>query len=199
LGITVMIVSLQINMPRYFIENYHSIEKVGVFTIFYYFIVIGGIIINSVCQYLSPYYSKSWSRKDYSLFFKYIRYSWIIAGLFGIAGYIVTLFFGNDILHLIYDNKFDSYTDILNILMIAGVFVYLSIVNGYVMTSIKVIKAQVPMFAFLLVLTTISSWYLIPKYDLVGAAWVSVISAFTQFVISSIILIKKFRGEYVTT
>lgn len=198
LGFTVMLISLQTNMPRYFIEHYQSIEKVGIFTIFYYFIIIGGIFISSICQYLSPYYSISWNKKNYTLFFKYTGYSWLIAGFFGLCAYIVTYFFGNYLISLIYGNKFSEYTSILNILMIAGVFVYLSIVNGYTMTSIKIIKAQVPMFLFLLILTIICSWYLIPKYALVGAAWVSVITAFAQFVMSSMILANKIRGKYAT-
>src|SRR5690606_6992523 len=58
LGIAVMLISLQTNIPRYFLEYYSNVELVVVYTILYYFIVIGGILINSVCQYLSPSFSE---------------------------------------------------------------------------------------------------------------------------------------------
>lgn len=199
LGFTVMLVSLQTNLPRYFIEKYDSIESVGVFTVFSYFIVIGGIAINSVCQYLSPQYAQSWHETSKKQFFKLFIISCFIAGFFGLISFITTYFWGGDLLSLIYGNKFNHEIDTLNVVILSGIFTYLSIVNGYTMTSLKIIKVQVPMFLLLLAITFISCFLLIPKYHLIGAAWVGLIGSFSQFLIGLLILLNKFRGHYGTT
>ena len=198
LGFTVMLVSLQTNLPRYFIERYDSIESVGIFTIFSYFIVIGGIAINSVCQYLSPQYAKSWYETSKKYFFKLFMVSCLIAGLFGLISFVIMYFWGGYLLSLIYGNKFNHELDTLNLVILSGIFTYLSIVNGYTMTSLKIIKVQVPMFLLLLAITFVSCFLLIPKYHLVGAAWVGLISSFSQFLIGLLILLNKFRGHYGT-
>ncbi|WP_228142019.1 hypothetical protein [Acinetobacter baumannii] len=57
LGISVMLVALQSNIPRFFLEKFFNLESVGVFSVFYYFIIVGGIVINSICQFISPKFS----------------------------------------------------------------------------------------------------------------------------------------------
>lgn len=199
LGVAVMLVSLQTNMPRYFIEKYQTIEDVGIFTVFYYFIVIGGIFINSICQYLSPYYASFWNQGDIQKFWLYIKYSWSIAILFALLSFIFVYFFGKYTISLIYGEVFIQHLFVLKLLIFSSLFVYLSVVNGYVLTSLNILKIQVPMFLILILISIISSWLLIPTYGLSGAAWVCCISAFFQFCISSLVLFHKMRGSYVKT
>jgi O-antigen/teichoic acid export membrane protein len=197
LGIAVMLVSLQTNMPRYFIEKYQSIEDVGIFTVFYYFIVIGGIFINSVCQYLSPYYSSFWHQGDVKNFWLYVKYSWLISFIFSFLSFIFVCFFGEYIISLIYGENFIKHLYVLKLLMFSSLFVYLSVVNGYILTSLNVLKIQVPMFVFLILISIMFSYCLIPNYGLRGAAWVCCISALAQFSISLLVLIYKIRGSHV--
>lgn len=198
LGVTVMLVSLQTNLPRYFIEKYDAIESVGVFTIFYYFVVIGGIVINSVCQYLSPLYAQSWHEASKKHFFKLFNMSYLIAGSFGLFSLIITYFWGGELLSLVYGDKFNHELATLNIIILSGIFTYLSVVNGYTMTSLKIIKVQIPMFLGLIAITFVSCFLLIPKYHLIGAAWVGLISSLSQFLIGLLILLNRFRGHYGT-
>src|SRR5690606_19262593 len=197
LGIAVMLVSLKTNMPRYFIEKYQSIEDVGIFTVFYYFIVIGGIFINSVCQYLSPYYSSFWHQGDVKSFWLYVKYSWLISLIFSFLSFICVYFLVEYIISIIYGENFIKYLYVLKLLMFSSLFVYLSIVNGYILTSLNVLKVQVPMFLFLILISTTFSYYFIPNYGLRGAAWVCCISALAQFSISLLVLIYKIRGSHV--
>jgi O-antigen/teichoic acid export membrane protein len=198
LGFTVMLVSLQTNLPRYFIEKYDSIESVGVFTVFYYFVVIGGIAINSVCQYLSPHYAQSWHEASKRHFFKIFNMSYLIAGSFGLISFVITYFWGGELLNLVYGDKFNHELATLNIIILSGIFTYLSVVNGYMMTSLKILKVQVPMFLGLIAITFVSCFLLIPKYHLIGAAWVGLISSISQFLVGLSILLNKFRGHYET-
>ncbi len=193
LGIAVMLVSLQTNIPRYFLEHYSSVELVGVYTILYYFIVIGGIVINSVCQYLSPYFSEFYRDLRIEELKRIIKNAFFIALSLGVAGLVISLFLNDFIIKTIYGKDYLAYAYLLPYIMIAGIFTYLSVVNGYLLTSLKLLKIQMPVFLILVCLTVIYSYLLIPVYGLTGAIYTTILSAVSQFLISSFIIYTKIQ------
>ena len=194
LGIAVMLISLQTNIPRYFLEYYLNVEFVGVYTIFYYFLVIGAIVINSVCQYLSPYFSEFYGSSNIKELKKTILQAFLVALALGIIGLVVSIPFHQFIIKVIYGKDYVEYSYILPYVMLAGLFSYLSVVSGYILTSLKVLKAQIPIFLFLAIITVLYSYLLIPSYGLMGAAGTTILSAITQFLISSAFVYKKIQS-----
>lgn len=193
LGMAVMLVSLQTNIPRYFLEHYSNVELVGVYTILYYFTVMGGIVINSVCQYLSPYFSEFYRDLKINALKKIIKNSFIIALSLGVSGLILSIFLHDFIIKVVYGNNYLKYAYLLPYFMIAGVFTYLSVVNGYLLTSLKLLKIQMPIFLILVCLTIVYSCLLIPIYGLNGAVYTTILSAASQFLISSFIIYRKIK------
>lgn len=193
LGIAVMLVSLQTNIPRYFLEHCSSVELVGVYTILYYFIVIGGVVINSVCQYLSPYFSEFYRDLKIDDLKKTIRNTFFIAFILGGLGLFLSFFLNEFIIKILYGNSYIMYAYLLPYIMVAGIFTYLSVVNGYLLTSLKLLKIQMPIFLILVCLTVIYSYFLIPMYGLIGAVYTTILSAISQFLISSFIIHKKIQ------
>lgn len=193
LGIAVMLISLQTNIPRYFLEYYSSVELVGVYTILYYFIIIGGIVINSVCQYLSPLFSEFYRDLKINDLKKIIRNAFFVALSLGVSSLIISLFLNDFIIKIIYGSDYLAYAYLLPYIMIAGIFTYLSVVNGYLLTSLKLLKIQMPIFLILVCLTVIYSYLLIPVYGLTGAIYTTILSAVSQFIISSFIIYTKIQ------
>ncbi|WP_180088200.1 oligosaccharide flippase family protein [Acinetobacter sp. YH01025] len=193
LGVAVMLVSLQTNIPRYFLEHYSNVELVGVYTILYYFIVIGGIAINSVCQYLSPNFSEFYRDLRIEELKGIIKNAFLIALSLGVSGLVVSLFLNDFIIKIIYGKDYLAYAYLLPYIMIAGIFTYLSVVNGYLLTSLKLLKIQMPVFLILVCLTVIYSYLLIPVYGLTGAIYTTILSAVSQFLISSFIIYTKIQ------
>jgi len=193
LGVAVMLVSLQTNIPRYFLEHYSNVELVGVYTILYYFIVIGGIVINSVCQYLSPSFSEFYRDLKINDLKKIIKNAFFIALSLGVVGLVISLFLNNFIIKIVYGSDYLAYAYLLPYIMIAGIFTYLSVVNGYLLTSLKLLKIQMPIFLILVCLTIIYSYLLIPIYGLTGAVYTTILSAASQFLISSFIIYRKIQ------
>lgn len=191
LGVSVMLVALQSNIPRFFLEKNYNLELVGVFSVFYYFVIVGGIVVNSVCQFLSPKFSIYYKENERKKLLNIAGQAWIIAFFLGISGLLISVFFGDFFVKVIYGEDYLPYINVLNIVMVAGLFTYLSVVNGYLMTSVRLIKIQLPLFILLTLLTFILSWVLILPKGLVGAAWVCVLSAALQFILSTIILYVK--------
>lgn len=191
LGVSVMLVALQSNIPRFFLEKHYNLGLVGVFSVFYYFVIVGGIIINSVCQFLSPKFSIYYKENERKKLLNIAGQAWIIGIFLGIGGLLISVFFGDFFVKFIYGEAYLPYINVLNIVMFSGLFTYLSVVNGYLMTSVRLIKVQLPLFILLTLLTFVLSWVLIIPKGLVGAAWVCVLSAALQFILSTIILYVK--------
>lgn len=193
LGLSVMLISLQTNIPRYFLEYSNGVEQVGVLTILYYFVVIGGIITNSICQYLSPYFSKYFHENEVELLKSTINKALFFSMGLGLLG-ILTSFFAQDlIMQLLYGEKYVQYSEYLPWMMLAGLFSYIAVVNGYIMTSLKLLKVQVPLFAILVICTIFYSWLLIPKFYLWGAVFTTVLSSMTQCLISYLLIYRKIK------
>lgn len=194
LGLSVMLVALQSNLPRFFLEKFYNLEMVGIFSVFYYFVIVGGIIINSVCQFLSPQFSIYYKKNNKRQLFKLAIEAWLIGLILGFLGLAIVYFMGDVIVNLVYGKVYLNYLNTLNIIMFAGIFTYLSVVNGYLMTSLELIKIQLPLFVLLTLVTLILSYFLIIPKGLDGAAWVCVISSALQFIFSTLILyFKKIR------
>lgn len=193
LGVAVMLVSLQVNIPRYFLEKYEGVELVGVFTILSYFVVIGGIVINSICQYLSPNFSKFYRDMEVVRLKRLILSALSISLFLGMTGLAISLLLSDFILNIIYGSHYIKYSYLLPYIMVSGIFTYLSVVNGYLLTSLKILKPQMFIFLFLVCLTTIYSCFLIPLYGLNGAIFTTILSSVSQFVISSIVIYKKMQ------
>ncbi|MDC5481202.1 polysaccharide biosynthesis C-terminal domain-containing protein [Acinetobacter baumannii] len=188
LGISVMLVALQSNIPRFFLEKFFNLESVGVFSVFYYFIIVGGIVINSICQFISPKFSILFKENKMHELNKLTIQAWGMATFLGISGLIVSITLGEFFVSVLYGSHYLIWIDILNIIMFAGLFTYLSVVNGYLMTSLGLIKIQLPLFLFLTIFTLVLCWTLIPAYGLLGAAWATVASSAAQFILSTLIL-----------
>ena len=83
MGISLGIVTLQSNIPRLFLDQYASIEAVGIFTVLSYFIIVGSIFINSICQYLSPRLTHAWNHNR-AYFKKLLSMALLVAGGLGV-------------------------------------------------------------------------------------------------------------------
>lgn len=194
MGISLGIVTLQGNIPRLFLDKYASIEKVGVFTILSYFIIVGSIFINSICQYLSPRLTRAWN-EDISFFKKILYTMLILSFILGLIAIILSKYIGSYFLLFFYGEKYIIYGDELNKVMVAGLFLYLSTVIGYTLTSVGFIRNQVYLFSFILACGLLFSSYFIPLYGLSGAILTLILSYIVQFFTGLIILLKLIKGK----
>lgn len=188
MGISLGIVTLQSSMPRLFLDKYDNISNVGIFTILSYFIIFGSILINSICQYLSPRLTKAWNN-SLKEFKKIMMVSTFIAFSLGVVAIIFSYIIGEFILTLFYGENYTQYANELNYIMIAGLFLYLSTVFGYTLTAIGFVKNQIYLFLIILLITISSSYYFIPTYGLNGAISSLTVSYIAQCILSFFVIL----------
>ena len=184
LGFVMMLISLNTNIPRYFIEEYLGERELGIYAALAYLIVAGNMVVKSLGQSASPklakYYAAGNSKGFRTLLLKLIG----IATLLGSVGILAAVVAGQQILTLLYQSEYAQYTNLFVWLMVAGGMNYVSSFLGYGITSAKYFRIQMPLFMAVTSTSAITCLWLLPKVGLLGAAFALMISAFVQITFS---------------
>ena len=192
MGISLGIVTLQSNIPRLFLDQYTSIEAVGIFTVLSYFIIVGSIFINSICQYLSPRLTHAWNHNR-AYFKKLLSMALLIAGGLGLIAIFLSYFMGEFVLNLVYGAEYVAYTDAFVLTMVAGFILYLATVLGYTLTAIGFIKQQVYLFSIVLIFSVLVSYLCIPEYGIIGGIYTLMVSYLVQCVLSLLVVLFRLK------
>jgi O-antigen/teichoic acid export membrane protein len=180
IGITMLLISLNLSIPRYFIERYLGQWDLGIFSAIAYLQMVGTTVIAAVGQSASPrlarYYSQGERQKFQVLLAKLLS----IAGVVGTAGVLIAIGAGRDILTILYQPEYAEYVPIFVGIMISSGIAYCTSFLGYAMTAAQYFNSQFPVFLTATVVTTLTSAYFIPQQGLQGAVLVGIISGITQ-------------------
>jgi O-antigen/teichoic acid export membrane protein len=170
LGIVGLLDSLNVNVPRYLIERSLGEAALGHFAAMAYIIVAGNMVIGALSASASPRLSRRYIQ-DISAF-KRLIWKLVQFGIaFGVSILLLSVFFGREILSVLYTPEYAAHADVFAWLMLAAAFGYVARFLVWSMTAARYLKAQTPLYAAaLLVLSTLCVW-LIPTHGLLGAAW----------------------------
>ena len=154
LGFVMMLISLNSNIPRYFIERYLGERELGFFAAIAYLMVAGGMVVNALGESANPrlakYYALGDSKAFRTLLLKLVGIGVVLGGV----GVLVTVVAGQQILTLLYRPEYAKYTNLLIWLMVATGINYVSSFLGYGITAARYFRIQMPLFA---IVTTISA------------------------------------------
>jgi len=193
LGIVMMLISLNGNIPRYFIERYLGERELGIFAALAYLMVAGGMVVSALGESASPRLAKYYAEGDHvafrTLLFKLVG----IAALMGGIGVLVAIVGGQPILTLLYRPEYGEQTTLFICLMgVAGIN-YMSSFLGYGMTAARYFRIQIPLFMTVASISGIACFWLLPKLGLIGAAIALLLAATVQLLISSGVIIYVLR------
>jgi len=193
LGFVMLLISLNVNIPRYFIEHYLGERQLGIFAAISYLMVVGTTIVNALGQSASPRLAKYYAAGNYKLFVNLLAKLVIIGVLLGLAGFLVVFVAGREVLDLLYRPEYAKHVDIFLWLMVAAGINYIASFLGYGITAARYFKVQMPLFAFVVVALVAACFWLIPVYGLLGATIALVVAAIVQALGSMAILVAMFR------
>jgi O-antigen/teichoic acid export membrane protein len=182
LGVVMLFISLNANIPRYFIEHHLGIDQLGVFAAIAYLIVAGNIVVGALGQSASPRLSKYYAAGDVSSFRALLWKLLAIGATLGVGGLIVAALAGGELLSLIYTAEYGARADLFAWLMVVALLTYSASFIGYGMTAARYFKAQFPLFAIVTGSTVLACYWLIPTFGLTGAALAMIVAALVQIV-----------------
>lgn len=170
LGIVMMLISLNGNMPRYFIERYLGERELGVFAAISYLMVAGRMLMFSLGESASPRLAKYYADGNRIAFRTLLIKLVGIATLLGLTGISIAAVAGRQILTLLYQAEYAEHADLFVWLMVVAGIGYIASFLGYGMTAARYFRVQMPLFAFVTTISAIICFWLIPTSGLKGAA-----------------------------
>ncbi len=182
MGIVLMIWSLNLNIPNYFIGGYLGSDELGYFSSMFHLVIASDIIVNSLMQSelptLATYY---WEGRKKS-FFKKLNKLIFIACLLGTVGVIISSCCGKLILTILFKEDYAARSNIFTLLMMAYAVQYLNICLNNSITAARLLKVQPYIYIVALIGNISANWLLVPRYGLRGAAYAVVLSAAVQLI-----------------
>ena len=188
LGLVMMFISLQSNIPRYLIERYLGQRQLGIFAAMAYIQIAGNTIVSALGQSASPRLAKYYVVANYQAFRSLLLKLVGIGVILGGTSVLITVFAGRQLLTLIYQAEYAERLDIFIWLMISAGIGYIASFLGYGITSAQYFRIQLPLFISVALAIAITSFWLIPAYGLQGAALVLLIGAIVQ-ILGSVVVV----------
>lgn len=180
LGVMLLLVSLNTNLPRYAIERFLGGTELGAFAAVASFMTVGSTAVNALGQATTPRLARHYSRRESGHFLKLTFMLAASVCALGVAGVVVAALFGQTILGVVYRPEYAAYGGLLIAVMGAAIPGYVAIALGYAITAARVFDAQVPLFFVVAASCAGASWLLVPRFGLQGAALSLAIAASLQ-------------------
>lgn len=170
LGLSMMLISLNTNIPRYFVEHALGMGPLGIFAALSYLAVAGATVINAVGLAATPRLARHFAAGERRDFLRLLAQLAGISAALGACGVAALLIMGRPLLTLIYGPLYASRLDIAIWVMAAATVTYAGSAMGYGLTAARCFGWQLPLFAIVAAITAGASLVLIPRYELTGAA-----------------------------
>lgn len=184
LGLVMMLISLNANVPRYFIERYLGERELGIFSALSYLMIAGGIVVSALGQSASPrlakYYAAGNSKEYKSLLLKTL----LIGVLLGGVSSLVAAIAGKQILTILYRPEYAQQVDLFVLLMVAAGIGYVASFMGYGMTAAQYFRVQMPLFTITTGISAAICFWLVPTQGSIGAAIALIIGSIAQALLS---------------
>jgi O-antigen/teichoic acid export membrane protein len=170
LGFVMSLVSLNNNIPRYFIEANHGKAQLGYFTATASFVVAGSMAVSALAQSTLPRLA-AYYNENLKAFAKLLVKLGFVGLLIGVAGILVAVVFGKVILRVFFSPDYAENKNVLVVIMVSALPYYISsFINNGLMAARR-IKIQIPLHGSSALTVLAGSWLLVPKYGQIGAAW----------------------------
>lgn len=192
LGFVMMLISLNTNIPRYFIEQHLGERELGIFAALAYLMVVGNMIIAALGDSATPRLAKYYALGDSKAFGTLLIKLSGIGALLGGIGILIAIFAGSQILSTIYSAEYAEHTNLFVWLMVAAGISYIESFLSYGITAARYFRIQMPLFSLVTGATFLACTFLIPTRGLYGAAIALITGSIVRSIGTSSVLIHAF-------
>lgn len=193
LGLVMMLISLNTNIPRYFVEKYLGERELGIFAALAYLMTIGNMIVNALGESASPKLAKYYAAKQKTAFRQLLFKLVGLAALLGGIAVILAVVAGERILIIFYQPEYADHKNLFVWLIVSAAIGFISYFLGYAMTAARYFRIQTLLFFTVAVTSTITCFWLIPTLGLKGAALALLIGAILRMIFSLGVIIHALR------
>jgi len=189
LGVVMVLISLNTNIPRYFVEHYLGEAALGYFAALAYVMVAGYTVMGALGQSATPRLARYY-QSNRSAFKRLLAKMMLVAAAVGAAGILVVVLWGRPLLTLLYRPDYAQHANVFVWVMVAAAISYVLSVFGYALTSQRVLRSQVPLVGAMVVVSTLACYFCVPAFGLLGAAVALVASNLVGTFIGAFLVIR---------
>jgi O-antigen/teichoic acid export membrane protein len=179
LGGVATLVSLNTNIPRYFLQHYLGFADQGIYASLAYLVVAINLIVTALSVSVTTRLASMFAEGARKQFVRLLLKLSMLGVLVIAVGVPLSLLVGRPLLTLLYRREYADHVGLLAILIAAtgvstiGSFLFCGI------TAARSFRAQVPAYFAALLTGTAGAAFLIPRWGLMGAGIAVLISATT--------------------
>lgn len=195
LGVISAIAAFNFNIPRYFIQSDLSTRDLGIFSAIASLVGAGNLVMSALANTSFVAIARAAASSDRRNYRVLSLRLFGTAGALGVAGVVVSLLAGHDILVRLFRPEYGASTGVFTRLMIAGAIGYIISGQGYALTAARVLLPQIPILLCAAVTTALFCWWLVPLRGIQGASEAWLLSSLVTLSLSSYILSKVHQSE----
>ena len=195
LGVVTTLVSVNLNVPRYFIEARMGMPQLGMFSAFAYATVAVTLVNDSLGHCAIPRMSRMYSRGYVTEFRTFLLRLLAIGCTLGLGGILVAQFMGARLIGLFYNAEYVGGAHIFVVLMLAtGIHCAAGMLVSGIMAA-RYFSVQVPISILVVASTALACYYLVPISGLLGAAWAMVLGAVVRLILAGAVVTHLLVGQ----
>ena len=180
MGVVLALSSLNVQLPRYFIEASLGAHALGIFAGLAAIPLTGTTIVNPICQAASARMARAYYQDDRAGFRQTAGQLLIVAAAIGAGMAATTLLMGERLITLVYSAEYAGYRRTFLMLIVWGALSCAAAVFGSAVTAARRIRVQMPILAVSTVVTALAAMILVPRFGLTGAALAASLGTLVQ-------------------
>lgn len=184
LGLVLLLVSLNANLPRYILALNHGSADVGRFAAMSCFGLAANTLVMAMGQSAGPAMARAFQFEPRKPFLSKAAPLLGVAGVLAAVTVLATSLAGDYLLTLVYGREYAGLEPVLVWISFAGAAGYFASALGYIMSSSQLFSPQVPVLFSVSVVTVTVCYLLVPNYALVGAAVGQLAGSLVQVILS---------------
>jgi len=180
LGWVATFASLNVNIPRYFLQHYLGLADQGIYASLAYLVVAINLVVAALSVSVTTRLARLFADGDHRQFVRLLTKLSMLGALIATVGVPLTFLVGRQLLTLLYRREYADHVGLLALFVgIAGVgtigtFLFCGL------TAARTFRPQVPAFFAVMLIGVVASALLVPRYGLFGAGIALLLSAMTQ-------------------
>jgi O-antigen/teichoic acid export membrane protein len=185
LGISAMLMSLAVNMPRYFVQRFGGATELGLFSALAYLTIASGMIVNSLAEVTIPRFAKLFNTARLAEATRLLVISIAVTVVVGVASIAIAAMLSRPLVTLVYREQYATSGGLLAWLMVAAAVANIGSIFSYILLAARKFNLHLVCLIALAVSTALASELMVPRWHTEGAAFASIFGFSVQALIAA--------------
>jgi O-antigen/teichoic acid export membrane protein len=193
LGVVMMLISLNVNIPRYALVHFSGRAQLGIFASLSYVVLSVQLVVNGLGQSVSTRLARHFAAGRLAEFRRLVLRLCGLGALLGVAGTAAASLIGRPLLLLLYRPEYAAHLNVFLVLFATSGIAAVASFLGYGITAAHAFRNQVWTLVAAVCTTSVFAYLLVPHWRIMGAAVSLLLSAMVQATMAFLVLRRALR------